>query len=154
MTDNNHTAASNFAHSQLGAKSVRWDLPDSGGAVRKRRGSIMVCVLVVVLLVVLLSAQTLQTITVMGRANRHQQRVEQAREMIEIGRNRLSEMQPGTEDVVRWEFHGDPIEMVLYKGETVDVDASQSEPLGGSSRVQVKVAVDQPHELVVSWSAP
>ena len=80
----------------------------------KRRGAVLVCVMVVLLIVGLSSSQTIQTLLIVRRADHQRSGLRQARELAELGRmavvrahvpkNGVLELEvDGNEGVIRFE---------------------------------------------------
>lgn len=126
-----------------------------------RRGAILVCALVVLGLVVLITLQSVQTNFVLHRADREASKIQQAREVLLLGKaalrkERLAIQALEEEDPVLPESFSWRVE--VYKGEFGQIVAerlpSQEVANGQSSlpsyRLKVTFPVDAPDQVTVS----
>ena len=90
------------------------------GRLRRRRASrrsaaVLICVLVILLLVGMLSAQTVQTLLVVRRADHNRQQLRQARELLERGRLVIARQQIPDDGIINVSLDGQPASVQIIK---------------------------------------
>lgn len=123
------------------------------GRARRRRArsaATLVCVLVVMLIVGLLSAQSIQMLLLVRRADEQRVQLRQARELLELGKLAIAQRAIPDDGMLRLSVAGQPAVVTITQ---LDAEATVS-PTERRYAVHVAYRAGQPQELNVSWESP
>lgn len=124
---------------------------------RRRHASVMVCVLVVLIVTAALALQGAQLLNVMSRSTRERARLEQAQELLALGRQRLSEqLRRGSE------YEGESIRVELSDlASTISTSAEirirrvpAATTQRASWRIEASYPYNEPVQVTASWESP
>jgi type II secretory pathway component PulK len=119
----------------------------------KRRGAIVVCVLVVLFIVGMLAAQSMQTSIVMRRGDAQHSQLRQARELVELGQialaQRVADMADGETVAGEWEVALDDSSLAVWTVAVTVVDGPQEVP--SQFRIVAKLPRGSKPEVTVTW---
>jgi type II secretory pathway pseudopilin PulG len=126
---------------------------------RKRRAAILVCVLVVLLIVGSLCAQTIQTLLMVRQADRQRGALQQARELIELGRMAIAQQRVEGDGTIELTVDGSPALIQIVQLETTEQPAAEATQETNTAtperyRIIATYSLGSAKEVTATWESP